>query len=140
MKSLEQKNPLNKKSNANLIAIRALNSPVTLAHKKIGKKWHCTALQFDLVGIGKSRSEAMHELKGILNTYLCEIIKTTGPVRVFNPSDAEEWECEDKQEYNVTIAILSAKTSTVMPERLSIPQARRYRNQIQAIDLIPCQG
>jgi hypothetical protein len=119
------------------IVIRALEGPVTVASKKSGRKWHCTALQFDLVGIGKSRGEALEELKGVVNAYLCELLKAKGKVRVFNPSDAAEWECEDKREFTVSVAIVGSKNPAEVPERLSFSKARRYSDRIQAVNMLP---
>lgn len=117
--------------------IRILEGLVTVAFKKVGRKWHCTALQFDLVGIGKNRAEALEELKGVVNAYLCSILKSKGKVRFFNPSDADEWECEDKREFSVTVAMFGLKAPSRVPERLSFAKARRYRDRIHSVSMLP---
>jgi len=91
-------------------AIR-MQGPVTVSYRNSGKNCYCTALQFDLVGIGTSKTEAFRELRDVFNTYLIEIVQTDGPSEFLNPSPAEEWSVPEREEYYVVA--LGQRQSTV---------------------------
>jgi len=120
------------------IQVRTLEGSVSVAYKKAGKEWHAIALQFDIVGTGKTRGEAFREMQGLFETYLSEVLKTSGPVRFYNPSDQADWEIKDKSDFHVVI-VLSARQvpSAEAPRRPRLDELRPVRSQIQSIQLQP---
>jgi hypothetical protein len=89
------------------IEVFLLQGPVTVAYRREGRKWYATALQFDLVGAGRTQQAAFDELQRVVNTYLEEILETKGPVRLFNPSEPAEWESPHRESYHVAIAAVN---------------------------------
>lgn len=121
-----------------LVTIKQVEGPLTVAYRKKRGKWYCTALEFDLVGIGTSRTRAFHELRGLVNNYLEWMLETTGRVRFFNRSDDEEWKCADKERYHVVVAFAEPEKAEKIPERIrSISSLRKYRDRIRGLELIP---
>jgi hypothetical protein len=104
------------------------------------KKWYCTALEFDLVGIGKTEEEAFKELKVLLRYYLLEFVESThsgGKMDFFNPSEAENWNTGKKKEYGVTLIVELAEEKERIPEFIPPKKLSKYYNRISGIDLIP---
>jgi len=120
------------------IEVLLLQGPVTVAYRREGRKWHATVLQFDLVGIGKTPQAAFNELQGVVNTYLQEILKTKGPVRLFNPSEPCEWESPRRESYHVAIAAVKSGGARRVPRPVrNADDLRRLRNRIAGFNLVP---
>jgi len=121
-----------------------LHGPVTVAYKKLGKEWHCTALNFDLVGTGSSKQMAFVELRDVVNCYLSDIVDAEGPVEFFNPSPAEEWNVAEKEQYHVVVVMTRVRQRVrkrlppVLPAEIeSLPQLRDYAGYAYSFDLVP---
>lgn len=122
----------------NSIQIMTLRGPITVTYRQEGGEVHARALQFDLVGIGKSRKSALKELQEIFSDYAEEVLNTKGKVRFFNPSDPEEWENPEKEFFSV-VFILTKKTSPlVLPSVCnSIRDLRPVRGAVKTVQLQP---
>jgi hypothetical protein len=120
------------------LTIKILKGDVTVAYRRHGRGWRCTALEFDLVGVGNTQEKAFAQLRDLVNGYLDDVLNTDGPVRFFNPSDAEEWDSPKKEKYRVEVVVSQsakgAAGSAVIPD---IDKLRSYRSRIRAIDLTP---
>jgi len=120
------------------VEIKVLAGPVTVAYRKAGKRWYCTALEFDLLGIGDSRDKAFAELRSVVNTYLFDVLRAKGPVRFFNPSDAREWTCKNKKRFSVVAIMARPKPEKPLPPVVEdVDHLRPYRNRIKGFDLLP---
>ena len=73
---------------------------ITVTWKRQKGEHICTALEFDLIGLGATRDEAFRNLREIVQSYFEEAVKLKGPVRLFNPSPAAEWNVENKHYYS----------------------------------------
>ena len=83
------------------LAVCVLSGPVTVAYTKTAKEWTCTALEFDLVGFGKTKDDAFDALRGVVNTYLDAALETPGPIQFFHPADGKCWNAKHKERYDV---------------------------------------
>ena len=119
------------------IQVQTLEGSVSVAYKKAGKEWHAIALQFDIVGTGKTRGEAFREMQGLFETYLSEVLKATAPVRFYNPSDQADWEIQDKVDFHVVVVSARPLPSAETPRRPRLDELRSIRSQIQSIQLQP---
>jgi hypothetical protein len=119
--------------------IAVLAGPVTVAFCKVDREWTCTALEFDIVGIGSTRDEAFDEMRGLVHSYLVDVIQEPGPVELLNPSDPAEYRRCEKQEFKVAVALakLRGSRTRVRRELPDIRTLRRLRNRIKGVDLIP---
>jgi hypothetical protein len=115
------------------IVIGVLKGPITAAFRRDAGRWLCTALQFDIVGIGDTRDEARSEMQALVNAYLENIIRKPGPVEFYNHAEAEEWQGADKEHFLVAFAFAG-----IAPEVLDAKSLSRYRSRIRDAKLIPC--
>jgi hypothetical protein len=121
--------------------VRKLEGPVTVAFSQLADEWYATALEFDLVGTGASREAALRQLKAVVKTHFETLLTTPGKVRFFNPSDADEWNIEDKEYFTMTITIARAvRLQDQIPDHLSFAKARRYRKAIRSVEMLHCAG
>lgn len=132
---------MNKMPTVDGIQVKILEGPVSVAFKKAGREWHAIALQFDIVGTGKTRGEAFREMQGLFETYLSEVLKASRPVRFYNPSEKADWEIRDKAHFHAVV-VLSAKPvlGAEAPRRPSLDDVvklRPIRSRIQSIQLQP---
>jgi len=120
-----------------------LRGPVTVAYKQVGEEWHCTALEFDIIGVGKSKEKAFEKMRDLLNFYLGEIANTAGPVEFFNHSPEEEWHVSEKEEYHVVVVMIPERQQ--VPQRLPpdlpssfdrLPELRSYEGYSANFDLV----
>ena len=93
-----------------------MRGSVTVAYRQVSEEWHCTALEFDIIGVGASRKESFEKMKDLVNFYLGEVSKARGPVEFFNRSPDEDWQISDKEEYNVIVVLIPEQRQ--VPERL----------------------
>ncbi|MCX5770188.1 MAG: hypothetical protein NTZ09_07950 [Candidatus Hydrogenedentes bacterium] len=113
-----------------------LRGQVTVTYRTEGSDVYARALEFDLVGVGKSRESALRELQEIFSDYAEEILKTKGKVQFFNPSSPEEWENEDKQFFHV-VFVLKAAPAKASSMCSSIHDVRKMRGSIRGVQLQP---
>ena len=122
------------------VTIQALEGPVSVAYKRVGKEWHAIALQFDIVGTGKTKAEAFREMQGLFETYLSAVLKAPRPVRFYNPSAQADWQIPDKTHFHA-VMVLSATAKPIEPaQRPSLDDLatlRPLRSKIQGIQLQP---
>lgn len=109
--------------------ISIVGGPVSVAYKRHGRGWMAMALQFSLIGLGKTREKAFEELKGVLLTYLETVLEAKGPVRFFNPAEDEDWDTSDQEQYR--IAAKGAARFHLLPIPLITPK-ESHRSQIQS--------
>ena len=54
------------------LSVTILGHTVSVAFRRRGDDWYAIDLEFDLVGIGKTKIEALDELCEVIDTYLTE--------------------------------------------------------------------
>lgn len=121
-----------------LRVIRIAEGPITVAYRQDGEEWLCTALEFDLVGVGATREEALGELKEIFGTYLIEVLRTPGKVAFYNPSEAEEWNNPDKAHYEVSVLIVEREEALPASGRMRLEEVRLLSDRVQDFELTLC--
>jgi hypothetical protein len=123
------------------ILVTCLRGPVTVAYRKKNRKWYATALEFDLVGIGRTREGAFEILQEMVNEYLTDCVKAEKVVDFIFPSEPDEWNIEDKDFFSVT-AIISQpiRQRREIPNSLNLSQLRPFKKQIQRFQLMLMPG
>lgn len=121
----------------NIQIIPLADGPITVAFKKDGPYCLATALEFDIVGTGKTRTEALNQLQELVSVYLFEVLTTTGKRSLYNPSEQIEWEAEDKARYTVQMIVRVTRHSGPTPSRPTLSQARPFRKNIEQFNLTP---
>lgn len=120
--------------------IQTVDGTVTVAYKKHGREWHATALQFDLVGTGRTREAALREPQELFESYLSAVLETKGRVRFYNPSDAQDWDAKDKEYFRVVCIVLAGTSHTrslSAPSLDDIDTLRRIEPRIKSVKLTP---
>jgi hypothetical protein len=94
---------------------------VSVGYYQEGGRWFALARQFDLLGSGATREEALNQLRELVQDYV-EASLTWGMERFLNPAPDDEWERASRyrQEYSVTL--IFARTS---PRQKSPPELRK---------------
>ncbi len=119
------------------IVLRVLRGPIIVSYRQVGKKHYATALQFDLVGVGASRRKAFEELQGVVNAYLTEALKTDEPLEFFFPTEPEEWEQRDQEQYLVIAYLVKALEGAQTPDLVPcFEDLRPFRDRIRSFDLL----
>ena len=114
-----------------------LNGELTVSFRVRAGKVQCTALQFDIVGMGDTKAEALQEMTKLLTYYFEEIISSDEPVRFYNPSDTSEWNIKDQQHYILSI-IMRRKRDVVRISkemRTFIESLKQYKQDYQGVVL-----
>jgi hypothetical protein len=83
--------------------ISIVGGPVVVAYRRHRLGWMAMALQFSLIGLGRTREEAFEELKGVLLTYLKMVLEAKGSARLFNPAEAEDWDTPDQERFYLAV-------------------------------------
>ena len=123
----------------NSIHVTTLKGQVAVTYREQGGEVYARALQFDLVGVGKSRKGALKELQAIFADYAEEVLNTKGKVRFFNPSDPEEWENPDKEFFSVAFILVRKATPLTLPSVCNnIRDLRPMRGAVKTVQLHPC--
>lgn len=94
--------------------ISIVGGPVVVAYRRHWRGWTAMALQFSLMGLGRTREEAFEELKRVLLTYLKTVLDAKGATRLFDPADAEDWETADQEQIYIAVQgriVLPGKTT-----------------------------
>jgi len=88
-----------------------IKGPVSVAYTKADGEWYATALQFDIMGAGRTRDEAFQDLQKCVEIFLHSVLETSGNVAFFNPSEQEEWNNPDQEQYKIGVTTRIAKPS-----------------------------
>ena len=120
------------------LQVVTLKGPITVTYREEGADVYATALQFDLVGIGKTREAALNELQEIFSEYAEEVLNTKGKARFYNPSDPEEWENPDKEFFSVTFVLSGKRGSSTATSVCNIRELHAVRRSVRTIQLQQC--
>lgn len=124
--------------NLPIIETVTLRGPVTVAYKRCREGFMCTALQFDIVGIGRTKREAFQEMRDLVEEHLEEILRSPEPVCFFNPSDAADWNVGNQENYQV--AMLFERHSEPIPTDVplaNLAPLREHRESLRGVNLVP---
>lgn len=83
-----------------------LQGPFNVAFRKDkqSKEWHALALEFNLLGTGPTKNEALEDLQSIFFSYLCAVLDTRGRVQFHCPADPEDYDnAEEFAGFNVVV-------------------------------------
>lgn len=122
-----------------LKTIKLIQGSVNISHRKSGKRWYSTALEFDIVGTGNSRKESFAQLQELISEYVFAIIdelNSGARVQFFNPSDAEEWNRGQREQFEVTFILEVDRQSDVSPT-ITPQNLGDLAGEVQSIDLVP---
>jgi hypothetical protein len=108
---------------------------VTVAYRFVDDAWHATALQFDVVGTGATKMAAFQQMQELVSSFLLHALRSKNKVAFFNPSDREEWEVSDKDDYRVVVQV--ADGSAIQEPSLRIEQIRAIEKQVEEFELVP---
>jgi hypothetical protein len=108
-----------------------------VAYRQVEDEWYCTALQFDLLGIGRTREQAFAQLKELVNAYLTHVLQLKGKVALFNPSKREEWNAPIKEYYDVLVVIARTAKPVAETRCLDLEEVRPVRRRVREFDLAP---
>lgn len=116
-----------------------LQGPVRVTYHKQNGEWVATACQFDLIGVGDTREEALAELQEVVSVYVNEVLNARKPVQFFCPSDPEDWNRSSKEDYLVTFELTVPVTTRTMPPKIvpRIEDLRPFRSKITSSGLAP---
>ena len=115
-----------------------LQGYLTVAHRRRGREFCCTALQFDLVGFGRTKREAFDELRLLVEEYVENVIKAPGPVRFFNPSEADDWNAGQLEDFYVALQFRRRGDVVPPPCRLSdLGPLKVHRKALEGVSLVP---
>lgn len=92
-----------------------LEGPVRVVYRK-DDDWYATAVEFDLVGHGATKQDALRMLHELVSTYLYEVavlLRDNRPVKFLNPSDASEWNDAESDELYSVQFMLKTNSSAV---------------------------
>lgn len=121
-----------------------LEGSIAVATRKVGKLFLCNALQFDLVGTGKTKIAAFTEMKELLEDYLVSLVEDISEghkVRFFNPAGDDEWNKAAQLEfYDITFIVELVPKNGDLPDAVQVKNMAKlspYWKAIKAIDLVP---
>ena len=121
------------------ITVKLLQGLVNVSHRKSGKRWYSTALEFDIVGTGDSRKKSFAQLQELVSEYVFAIIDELDAgarVQFFNPSDAEEWNRGQVEQFEVTFILEVDQRANISPT-ITPQKLGDLAGEIQSIDLVP---
>jgi len=121
----------------NIKVIKIANGPITITYRQVDGEWWCMALEFDLLGTGVAREEALTELKELVNEYLIHILRSNNKVILFNPAEREEWDNPDKERFDVTVVVATANVELPASGCMSMDEVRPLRENVREFDLMP---
>ena len=116
------------------LRILALEGPVSVAYRKEGGLYHAIALQFDLVGTGRTKDAAFEALQAVFDTHMRSIVRQRGAVQFLNPSPQEDWNLSDREEYQVSVLVPHA---TPVPKRRALPLDSIPKLPVRHAALVP---
>lgn len=126
-------------------AIILASGPVTVAVRRFRDYYTCTALQFDIVGTGKTKGAALRQLQELVGEYLLAVIELVAQgkkIRFFNPSDAEEWNrAQELRDFKVSFALQTGNLADAPPADIrfdpNLRELARYKDSIESVELVP---
>jgi hypothetical protein len=124
-------------SSSQFKVVKVAGGPVTVAYKQVAGEWHCTALQFDILGIGKTREAAFAQLKELMNSYLTHVLQLKGKIAFFNPADREEWNTPIKENYNILVILTKPRRDSQETSCMDMEEIRPVRRRVREFDLLP---
>jgi hypothetical protein len=122
--------------------VMVLKGPITVSYQKKGGRWYCTACEFDVVGVGRTRGDAFCLLCELLDEYFSEIVSILHKgkkVAFFNPSEADVWNSEDIQYYDVQVKVSKTKKSP-SSHRYDMKELIKFIDTIETFELVPIGG
>lgn len=121
------------------LQIITLQGLVTVAYHQEGGEWIATALEFDLVGTGKTRDGAFNQLRELVSDYLLAYITSAGRTQFKNPADGQEWMVPDKERYKA-VFVVTTKGKRRPRVINDIRDLRRCRTRLRELDLVPVEA
>lgn len=100
---------------AKVAQLRTLTAegPVTVAVRKFGREYHCTALEFDILGTGKTKQEALVQVQELIEDYITSVIEELAKghrVAFFNPSVEKDWnQADELRFFDVTLIVRDSR-------------------------------
>jgi predicted RNase H-like HicB family nuclease len=131
---MRDKGVANHMKNTSIIPLA--DGPITVVFQHDGPYWIATALEFDIIGTGKTRQESLSQLQELVSLYLFEVIQEPDKHNIFNPSESELWALADKVKYNVLISLKLTK-KTESESKMMLRDVRPFRNSIKEFNLSP---
>lgn len=122
-----------------LKTIKLIRGLVNVSHRKSGKRWYSTALELDIVGTGDSRKKSFAQLQELVSEYVFAIVDELDAgarVQFFNPSDAEEWNRGQVEQFEVTFILEVDQRANISPT-ITPQKLGDLAGEIQSIDLVP---
>lgn len=122
------------------IASVKLQGNLTVGFRQIAGLWHANALQFDIVGTGRSKDAAFRQLQELVTEYLMGVIaeiKKGNKVAFFNPADSEEWNAaryREEFEVHFEVALPKAAAGALPPKP---PSIQKIKGRVRSVELIP---
>ena len=122
------------------VSLTTRKGQLDVAYRRRKGEWHAIALQFDIVGIGRTQGAALRQMKELVEEYILDIANRdidTKRVQFFNPSSVEEWNLPKRESFLVTLILAKP---TYFPEPLELsdfiktPSALRA-NMIKNVEL-----
>lgn len=119
-----------------------LSGPVSIAYRydKNAKEWEAIALQFNILGLGKTKEEAFQEVKSLFETYVETITQTKGKVQFHNPAEGRYWDAEDVDQFHVVVSFDAEAPCQLIDvgriPTIDIKGIRRRHKQPERVDLV----
>lgn len=122
----------------------ALQGNLTVGYHREGREWFATALQFDIMGYGRTKAKAFQLMQELVSEYLQEMARLIAEgekVRFFNPSSAEDWDrMVELEEYHVRLTMAfnqAARPTALTPSGLQ--ELIEYIDSLDEmeVDLVP---
>ena len=88
--------------------------PISVVCRKMGARWGATALEFDIVGTGKTKEAALEGMRELFEDYLSSVVeelRAGNEVAFFNPSDAEDWNRDSIERYELLCRVTCAESA-----------------------------
>jgi hypothetical protein len=108
--------------------VTPLRSPLHIVFYQEDGEWIAHCLEFDLVGVGDTKDQAMELLFGAIATQICESLRTGNLKNLFTPADGEYFRMfaagEDVAAGEVRVTVLPSPSPEVV---IGPPEARVFR-------------
>lgn len=115
--------------------------PISVSTKEVDGEWHCTALEFDLLGTGATQDEAFLELQDLVHEYILAMVQHIhfgDDVAFYNPSSPEEWNDGEIRKYQVMLLFEpESSNDDETPERVVQKELGHLFGKIGSVSLDP---
>lgn len=83
-----------------------LSGPLSVAYQydKKAKEWEAIALQFNILGLGTTKEEALQEVRALFESYVEAVTKTKGKVQFHNPAESRYWDVDEVDQFHVVVS------------------------------------